>query len=107
MAVWGVLPQLAAQNADAKLEAFFKAYLEETFQLRPLDATRLGDHRFDHLLDDLSIKARSAWLTQTRRRLAALPKEIKYSELSRDRQIDFEIFKAELIRSVWLAEFAY
>ena len=47
-------PVHSAEPGDEKLEAFFKAYLEEQFQRRPLEATLLGDHRFDQLLDDLS-----------------------------------------------------
>ena len=59
--------QAVAENADAKLESFFKNYLEESFRQRPVDATRLGDHRFDGLLDDLSPRARAAWGEQAQR----------------------------------------
>ena len=31
-----------AQDADARLDDFFKHYLEEHFRRRPLEATRLG-----------------------------------------------------------------
>lgn len=93
-----------AQTADEKLEAFFKSHLEESFQLRPLEATMLGDHRFDHLLDDISPEARSAWLEQYRRQLKRLPAEVAYDDLSRNGQIDFEILRDELTRNIWLAE---
>jgi hypothetical protein len=56
----------SGQTADERLETFFKANLEESFQLRPFDATILGDHRFDHLLDDVSVSARDGWLRQQR-----------------------------------------
>ncbi len=49
-------PAKTADNEDARLTDFFKAYLETAFRLRPSEATRLGDHRFDHLLDDISAK---------------------------------------------------
>ncbi len=98
----GVVIPVQAQEVDAKLDAFFKAYLEETFQMRPLDATELGDHRFDGLLDDISPAARASWRIQTQKQLAALPKAVKYSELSRAGQIDYEIFRDELVRSLWL-----
>jgi len=100
-------PVIAQNNnttADTKLESFFKSYLEETFQLRPLDATMLGDHRFDHLLDDISTTARACWLAQAKRTLEALPKAVPYDQLSRDRQIDFEMLRDDLVRSIWLAE---
>ncbi|MDR3457883.1 MAG: DUF885 domain-containing protein [Verrucomicrobiae bacterium] len=97
------LPSLA-QNADAKLDAFFRAYLEETFRQRPMEATELGDHRFDNQLDDISPTARAGWQARMRQELAALPKAVKYAELSRDGQIDYEIFRDDLIRSLWLAK---
>ena len=95
---------ISAQPADEKLEVFFRAHLEETFHMRPLDATLLGDHRFDHLLDDVSATAREGWLAQARSRLEALPREIVYKDLARDGQINYDIFQAELIRSIWFAE---
>jgi uncharacterized protein (DUF885 family) len=94
----------SAQDADARLNAFFKGYLEEHFRQRPLEATRLGDHRFDHLLDDVSRAARDGWLAHARKALRELPKQVDYAKLSRDGQIDFEIFKQELTRNIWLAE---
>src|SRR5688500_279285 len=42
-------PRVFAQDADRQFEAFFQSYLEQYFLLQPLEATRLGDHRFDHL----------------------------------------------------------
>jgi uncharacterized protein (DUF885 family) len=93
-----------ANGEDAKLTAFFKKYLDAAFRRRPLEATRLGDHRFDHLLDDLSPKARAAWVTEVRQTLAALPRQVDYRMLSRSGQVDFEIFRHDLKRSLWLAE---
>ncbi|HPM80568.1 MAG TPA: DUF885 family protein, partial [Candidatus Anammoximicrobium sp.] len=78
-------------TADAKLEAFFRAYLEECFQLRPLEATQLGDHRFDDRLDDLSAAARQRWREHYRRTLDELPGAVDYEQLSAAGKIDFEI----------------
>ena len=72
--------------------------------MRPLEATMLGDHRFDHQLDDISPAARQTWLEQYRRRLELLPAEVPYADLSRNGQIDFEILRDELTRNIWLAE---
>ncbi|HZZ27897.1 MAG TPA: DUF885 domain-containing protein [Pirellulales bacterium] len=93
-----------AEDADAKLENFFKQYLTERFQMQPLEATDLGDHRFDNLLDDVSKTARDRWLTHTRQTLDELPRQIDYSALSRNGQIDFDIFKHHLEASQWRAE---
>ena len=89
---------------DARLEAFFKDYLTEEGRRRPLEATRLGDHRYDHLLDDVSPRARQLWLDATRKTLADLERTIPYEKLTRSGQIDFEIFKHHLQMTLWLAE---
>lgn len=97
-------PLFAAESAEEHLNAFFKAYLEEAFRRRPLEATRLGDHRYDHLLDDISAKARAGWIEHYRQTLAELPKKIDYAQLPRSGQIDYEIFKHHLTTALWLAE---
>ncbi len=69
-----------------------------------MDATLLGDHRFDHQLDDISPSARAGWLEHARRQLNRLEQTIDRQKLSRDGQIDFDIFRDDLIRNIWLAE---
>ncbi len=93
-----------AQTADQQLESFFAAHLEVCFQQRPLDATLLGDHRFDDRLDDISAAARSAWLDHYRVQLQRLESEIPREQLSRNAQIDSEILRDDLIRNIWLME---
>jgi len=93
-----------AQNADAKLTAIFRAYLDAAFQLRPLEATQLGDHRFDAQLQNPTPEARAKWLEHTRQTLEELPKQVDYQKLSRASQIDFEIFQHNLKADEWLAE---
>lgn len=93
-----------ASDEDAKLLAFFKTYLEEEFQHSPLDATRLGDHRFDDKLDDLASEARAANLERYKRVLKELPERVDYQKLTRNGQIDFEILQHDLKRSIWLME---
>jgi uncharacterized protein (DUF885 family) len=94
----------AAADEDARLSGYFQAYLDEEYRHQPLRATRDGDHRFDHLLDDVSRKARDAWKARTRKTLAELPRHINYPKLSRSGQIDFEIFRHHLTYGLWLAE---
>ena len=93
-----------AQEAEIRLNALFKDYLDEHFRQQPLEATQLGEHRFDHLLDDVTPRAREGWLAHTRQTLQELPKKVDYAKLSRAGQIDFDIFKQELTRTIWLAE---
>jgi uncharacterized protein (DUF885 family) len=94
----------SAETADERLEAFFRGYLEEVFKLRPLEATQLGDHRFDAQLDDISPEARAEWLALDKRLLAALPKEIDFETLSPDGKVSYGIWRDDVVRSIWLAE---
>jgi len=93
-----------AQEADPQLALFFRGYLDERFQLEPLTATQLGEHRFDDRLEDLSAASRAAWVAHTRVTLQALPQKVDFSRLSRAGQIDFEIFRHDLEKRVWLTE---
>lgn len=102
--VLGLTARAGAATADASLEQFFRRYLEASFALRPMDGTRLGDHRWDHLLDDLSPEAQARWLAHWRQTLRALPREVDYDQLSRDGQIDYGILENELKTQLWLAE---
>jgi uncharacterized protein (DUF885 family) len=93
-----------AQEEDARLEDYFRQYLEQYFQQEPMAATQLGDHRFDRQLDDLSKSALKERLEFARRTLKNLPKRIDYKKLTRNGQIDFEIFQHDLERGIWSAE---
>ena len=89
---------------DAKLSAAFRAYLDAWFPLEPLAATRLGDHRFDDTLDDISPDGRAKKVALDRQTLADVSREIDPAKLSRDARIDREIFLQHLTRSIWLTE---
>jgi len=95
----------SAQNSeDSKLEAFFRQHLDVSLRQRPVEATGLGDHRYDDRLDDISKEARAGWLKQTRATLKELPRAVDYKQLSRAGQIDFEILRQDLQRDIWLTE---
>ena len=106
--VFGILtaaaPAFAQPTEDDKLNAFFKNYLEDHFRKQPFQATSLGDHRFDSRLDDISQAARAGWLVLARQTLGDLPKHVDYKKLSRDGQIDFEIFQHNLQTQIWETE---
>ncbi len=93
----------AATGGD-RLEAFFRDYLEESFRLRPVGATQLGDHRFDQLMDDLTSDGQEAWERHLRHTLEVLPKVVEYGTLDRASQIDYEIFRHDLETEIWLLE---
>jgi len=92
------------QTEDQKLETFFRGYLDQAFELQPMHATEMGDHRFDARLEDLSPAGRARWLELTRATLTSLPQRIEFSKLSRPSQIDFEILKHSLQTEEWLTE---
>jgi uncharacterized protein (DUF885 family) len=93
-----------APEMDAKLTAFFKQYLEQHFRQQPLAATELGDHRFDHLLGDVSPAARKEWAALDQKTLEELPRQVEYAQLSRGAQIDYEIFEHHLKAALWRVE---
>src|SRR6476646_1463133 len=96
------IPGEAADSPNQQLYSFFNTFLEQRLAMHPLEATELGDHRFDTRLDDLSpdaLKRSTAHLEQT---LKQLPREVKYASLDRDGQIDYEIFEHDLQRAIWL-----
>lgn len=101
-------PAPAAQpekNAeDARLAKLFQAYLDEEFRIHPLFATQQGNHEFDDQLDDLSPQARAKDVERAKAWLARLPKEIDTKKLSRDGQIDYEIWTHSLKYGLWSVE---
>jgi uncharacterized protein (DUF885 family) len=105
IAALGLVAQVSAANPeDQTLESFFKRYLDEQLKLRPVQATGLGDHRYDSQLEDVSPQARATWAEHTRSTLRELPKRVDYSKLSRAGQIDFEILKHDLEADIWLTK---
>jgi uncharacterized protein (DUF885 family) len=89
---------------DERLADHFKGFLEDEFKSRPMEATRQGDHRQDHRLDDISAKARASWVERWRKTKEALSTEIDPTKLTRAAQIDREIFLHDLDYRLWLAE---
>ena len=102
--VAGSIVGAAAQNADAELQDFFRRYLDGRFERQPVAGSSLGDHRFDHLLDDVSPVARAGWRLHDVETLIALEESINYDALSRAGQIDYEILKQDLEKRIWLSE---
>ncbi len=93
-----------ANAEDAKFAAHFRKNLDEHFRRHPYDATRAGNHDHDDRLDDLSPEARAEDVKRARTTLAELPKVIDFAKLSRNGQIDFEIWKHALEYQLWQAE---
>jgi uncharacterized protein (DUF885 family) len=103
-ALWLTAPIRADNPEDAKLAAYFRKYLDEEMKHRPSYATALGDHRFDHLLEDLLPAAQKAADDRARQALDGLKAAVDYPKLSRSGQIDFEILAHELKKALWISE---
>lgn len=87
-------------TADQQFEALGKKYLAESTELSPIDATALGDHRFDDRLDDVSEAGWQARLAFDERYLAALD-PIDRTQLSRANQVDALLLRRELEYDRW------
>lgn len=89
---------------DRRLANLFQSYLDQEFKQRPLFATQQGNHEHDDRLDDLSVAARTKDVATTRAMLTTLGKEIDFRKLSRNGQIDHEIWSHAMRYNLWSAE---
>ncbi|MFQ6115753.1 MAG: DUF885 family protein, partial [bacterium] len=82
-------------SADQRFEALAKNYIEELLKINPQWATSLGDHRYDHLLNDYSL----AGIERNRRLhkayLDSLAK-IDVTQLNKVNKIDYKILQSNL-----------
>ena len=87
-------------QADVAFEALSRRYLDEALALSPVSATQIGDHRFDHEIDDLSAAGRQKSGDFNRRFLAELD-AIDLASLSREHQVDARILRNQLEYALW------
>jgi uncharacterized protein (DUF885 family) len=97
------VPALADSQMDENWGALAQGYLQERPAFSPVSATRLGDHRFDNLLDQVSAEARAEEAAFLRRYQAELA-EIDRTELSRANQVDHALLAHELDSQLWSLE---
>ena len=90
-------------TADQQFEAMAQRYLKEAPELSPVDATSLGDHRFDDRIDDVSAAGWQARLTFTEHYLSAL-ESIDRSRLSRANQVDALLLIHDLQYDRWRSQ---
>jgi uncharacterized protein (DUF885 family) len=94
-----------AQTGTAALDKLFEDYFERSLQLNPLQATFIGDHRYDDRLTNNISPAHVAEELATEKRFleAALPFEGQ--NLSDADRLSLEIFLSERRTSIAAAEF--
>jgi uncharacterized protein (DUF885 family) len=106
MLTWCLNAPIHAQEtaqADARLSTRFQEWLDDQCKRHPMFATYLGNHDYDHLLDDLSPEARAEDLQNDKKVLAELQQQLDLKSLSRNAQIDLEIWQHFLEYRIWQA----
>jgi uncharacterized protein (DUF885 family) len=89
--------------ADVTFDAIAKRYLTEMLPLVPVQATALGEHRYDTELDDVSADGRARRVGLARELLAQLG-TLNLSELTRAHQVDARLLKSDLEYTLWTVE---
>jgi len=90
----------AAKRADAAFAQVAARYIAAYTHLNPTEATKLGEHRWDDRLPDVSAAGRAAKEAEWRAMLAELNR-IDRSALSRENQVDYALLDNELRYSLW------
>jgi uncharacterized protein (DUF885 family) len=93
----------AAQQPDARFEALSARFVDEFGRYAPVQATALGDHRYDGEIEDLSAAGRARSLAWARSLLGEL-ESIDRSGLSRANQVDAAMLDNQLRYAVWNEE---
>jgi uncharacterized protein (DUF885 family) len=84
-----------SESADAKFEALAKKYIAQLLEMNPEMATQLGEHRFDHRLDDYSRKGVERDRAFNQSYLKAL-EAIPVNRLSPVNSVDYRILRNRL-----------
>ena len=87
-------------TADQQFEALAKRYLDESPAQSPVNATALGDHRFDSRLDDVSVAGWRSRVVFAEIYLSALA-PIDHTQLSRTNQVDALLLRNDLESDRW------
>jgi uncharacterized protein (DUF885 family) len=86
--------------ADVAFQNLSQRYFDEVLALTPVDATALGDHRYDDKLDDVSAAGRERRLTLDRELLTAVH-ALDAAQLSRAHQVDARLLASRLEYDAW------
>jgi uncharacterized protein (DUF885 family) len=89
-----------AGPADDAFEKLAEDFLDDLPKFSQVNATSIGDHRYDHLLDQVDDDARSRKLALYRKYRTAL-RDIDWDELSRPNKVDAEMLRAEIDSNIW------
>lgn len=93
----------ATARADRAFAELSRRWLDGWLQRNPVNATQVGDHRFDAEIDDLSAAGRQGNLDFNRKLLAELD-AIDAARLGRENQVDAMILRNQLRGEIWNTE---
>jgi uncharacterized protein (DUF885 family) len=96
-------PPQGPTGTDTAFEAISKRYLDEMTALTPVNATSLGDHRFDGELDDVSPKGYDRRVALAHELLGEV-QALASTEMSRANQVDAHLLESELQYQIWRVE---
>jgi uncharacterized protein (DUF885 family) len=92
-----------SSRADGAFAALAKRWVGAMLRLSPVSATRIGEHRYDHLVDDLGPSGRRANMELAKSTLARLA-SINTTALNRENQVDAALLKNNLESQIWMTE---
>lgn len=93
----------ATPDMNTRFSKISRNFLEDLLHHSPVTSTSLGDHRFDHLLDEVDDTARTKELHAVRERLSEL-EALDETQLSRENQVDFALLQQRLEKTIWELE---
>lgn len=93
-------PLAATMQADLAFKALGDRFIASLTRLSPVDATQLGEHRYDDRLPDITATGRAARQREWQTLLARLG-AIDPARLNRDNQVDHALLVNELRYRLW------
>ncbi len=97
------IPKVDNDAADKEFEQLAVRFVDQSLELNPEEATRLGEHKFDGRLNDYSVNGIKRSLDFNKSFLAEL-ENIPPAKLSRVNSIDYRILKHNLEYAVFQIE---
>ena len=93
-------PPVQPSAADMSFDEISNRYLHDMLALTPVAATALGEHRYDGMLDDVSV-AGNERRTGLARELLGQLEALDRGSLSRAHQVDAQLLTNELEYQIW------
>jgi Bacterial protein of unknown function (DUF885) len=90
----------STSRQDRAFSALAKRWVDGMLRMGPVNATRIGEHRYDHLVDDMGLSGRGANLAFAASTRARLDR-INVAALNRENQVDAALLRNSLESQIW------